>query len=126
MFENGQGDIVDENGNEAMDWEEEVNPHNTETLSNFTQYSEKTINASTTPKNKYADYSDSQKTLFIYYLQLNLLSAVADARKAAINVRTGFMLKDTVIGKFISTEYNLSTKAITRHPVARNQSAKIK
>lgn len=110
MFENGQGDIVDENGNEAMDWEEEVNPHNTETLSNFTQYSgkqpmdfdmtdpklpermdqlEKTINASTTPKNKYADYSDSQKTLFIYYLQLNLLSAVADARKAAINVRTG-------------------------------------
>lgn len=36
------------------------------------------------------------------------------------------MLKDTVIGKFISTEYNLSTKAITRHPVARNQSAKIK
>lgn len=41
MFENGQGDIVDENGNEAMDWEEEVNPHNTETLSNFTQYSGK-------------------------------------------------------------------------------------
>lgn len=37
MFENGQGDIVDENGNEAMEWEEEVNPHNTETLSNFSQ-----------------------------------------------------------------------------------------
>ncbi|KAG1047513.1 hypothetical protein G6F43_010043 [Rhizopus delemar] len=198
MFENGQGDIVDENGNEAMDWEEEVNPHNTETLSNFTQYSgkqpmdldmtdpklpermdqlEKTINASTTPKNKYADYSDSQKTLFMYYLQLKLLSAAAAARKAAINVRTGqdwakklkdnpkwdifekqtnkvhgkksqlqdkhkthlieffdenphargsdavedltknfegFTLKDTVVGKFISTECNLSIKATSR------------
>ncbi|KAI9265464.1 hypothetical protein EDC94DRAFT_647413 [Helicostylum pulchrum] len=172
MFENGQGDIVDENGNEAMDWEEEVNPHNTETLSNFTQYSgkqpmdldmtdpklpermdqlEKTINASSTPKNKYADYSDSQKTLFMYYLQLKLLSA---ARKAAINDEhkthlieffdenphargsdavedltknfEGFTLKDTVVGKFISTECNLSIKVITRHPVARNQCAKIK
>lgn len=35
MFENGQGNIVDENGNEAMDWEEEANPHNIETLSNL-------------------------------------------------------------------------------------------
>ncbi|KAG2231924.1 hypothetical protein INT48_001438 [Thamnidium elegans] len=41
MFENVQRDIVDENGNEAMGWEEEVNPHNTETLSNLTQYSGK-------------------------------------------------------------------------------------
>lgn len=108
MFENGQEDIVDENGNEAVDWEEEVNPHNTETLSNFIQYSEKqptdldmtepklpermaqlekTINAGT--KSKYLDYSDSQKTLFLHYLQLKLLSAAASARKAAINVRTG-------------------------------------
>lgn len=36
MFENGQGgNIVDENGNEVMDWEEEVNPHSTENLGNF-------------------------------------------------------------------------------------------
>ncbi|KAI9263838.1 hypothetical protein EDC94DRAFT_606306 [Helicostylum pulchrum] len=61
----------------------EVNPHNTETLSNFIQYSgkknpirsrynrpklldrmdklEKTINASTTPKTKYTNYSDRKK-----------------------------------------------------------------
>lgn len=91
-----------------MDWEEEVNPHNTETLSNFTQYSgrqpkdldmtdpkllerigrlEKTINASATPKNKYADFFDSQKTLFVYYLQLKLPSAAT--RKTVIDVRTG-------------------------------------
>lgn len=36
MFENGQGgNIVDENGNEVMDWEEEVNPHSIENLGNF-------------------------------------------------------------------------------------------
>lgn len=40
MFENGRGDIINENGNVAIDWEE-VNPHNTERLSNFTQYSGK-------------------------------------------------------------------------------------
>ncbi|KAG2205112.1 hypothetical protein INT47_002206 [Mucor saturninus] len=38
---------------------------------------EKTIDASNTSKTKYADYSDSQKTLFMYYLQLKLLSAAA-------------------------------------------------
>ncbi|KAI7896886.1 uncharacterized protein EV154DRAFT_177451 [Mucor mucedo] len=74
-----------------MDWEEEVNPYNTETLSNFTQYSEKqptdldmtdpdlpermaqlekTIDASNISKTKYADYLDIQKTLFLYCLQL--------------------------------------------------------
>jgi hypothetical protein len=79
VFENGQGNIVDENGNEAM----EVNPHNTEILSNFTQYSgkqpldldmgdpelsdrmeqlEKTVKANINPENKYADYSDNQKS----------------------------------------------------------------
>lgn len=211
MFENGQGDIFDENGREAMDWEEEVNPYNTETVSNFTQYSgkqpldldmtdpklsdrldqlERTINTGITPKKKYADYSDNQKTLFIYYLQIKLLSAAAAARKVAINVRTGqdwakklkenpdwdifekqtnkvngkksqlqdehkthlidffdenpharisdaveeltknfegFTLKETVVGKFISTECNLSiSKKFTRHLIVRNQPAKIK
>lgn len=209
LFENGQGDISDENGNEAMDWEENVNPFNTEKLSNFTQYSgnqppdfdmsdpeltermediERDILRTNKDGNKYADYSDSQKTLFVYYLKIKLLSAAAAARKAAINVRTGqdwakkfredpdwniyekrtnktdtkksqlreehkehlihffdeypharvsdavdeltksfegFSLKETVVGKFISTECNLSIKKVTRHPVARNQNAKV-
>ncbi|GAA5815982.1 hypothetical protein MFLAVUS_009501 [Mucor flavus] len=160
IFENGQGNIVDENGNEAM-W----------TGKKKSIPLEKTINASTISKNKYADYSDSQKTVFVYYLQLKFLSASAAARKAAINVRTGqdwakklkddpdwdifekkptnffydnpharvsdaieeltknfegFTLKETVVGKFISIKSNLSIKTITRHPVARNQTAKIK
>jgi hypothetical protein len=32
FFENSQGDITDENGNEAMDWEEETDPFNLENL----------------------------------------------------------------------------------------------
>jgi hypothetical protein len=39
VLENDQGDIVEENGNGTMDWEEDVNPHNIEKLSSFTQYS---------------------------------------------------------------------------------------
>ncbi|KAG2193123.1 hypothetical protein INT47_003114 [Mucor saturninus] len=88
MFENGQGDIIDENRNEAMHWEEEVNPYVTETLSNFTQYSEKQptdLNMTDPERSKRM----AQKTLFLYYLQLKFLSAAASARKAAINVHTG-------------------------------------
>ncbi|KAG2201010.1 hypothetical protein INT47_006554 [Mucor saturninus] len=63
MFGNGQGDIFDENGREAMDWKEEVNPYNTETLnpqlSDRMDQLERTIKVNTTPKNKYADYSDN-------------------------------------------------------------------
>jgi hypothetical protein len=34
FFENSQGDITDENGNEAMDWEEQTDPFNLENLTN--------------------------------------------------------------------------------------------
>lgn len=36
MFGNGPEDIVDENENEGVDWEEEAIPRDTEKLSNFT------------------------------------------------------------------------------------------
>lgn len=36
MFGNGPEEIVDENENEAVDWEEEANHRDTENLSNFT------------------------------------------------------------------------------------------
>ncbi|KAG2192948.1 hypothetical protein INT47_004687 [Mucor saturninus] len=166
-----------------MDWEEEVNPYNAETLSNFTQYSEKQ------PTDFDMTDPELPERMAQHNLQLKFLCAAASARKAAINVRTGhdwakrlkndpdfdifekntsktvrkvsqlqeehkahlieffddnpharvsdaveeltknfegFTLRETVVGKFISTECNLSIKKITRHPVARNQNAKIK
>jgi hypothetical protein len=36
IFEDGQGNVFDESGNEAMDWDEEVDPHNLESLTNLT------------------------------------------------------------------------------------------
>jgi hypothetical protein len=36
IFEDGHGNVFDESGNEAMDWDEEVDPHNLESLTNLT------------------------------------------------------------------------------------------
>lgn len=49
---------------------------------------QKTIQVSTQPKGKYAEYSDNQKVLFVYCLKIKLLNAAASARKAAVNIRT--------------------------------------
>jgi hypothetical protein len=52
--------------------------------------------------------------------------SVSDAVKELIINFKRFTLKETVVRNFISTECNLSIKTVTYHPVARNQSAKIK
>jgi hypothetical protein len=36
---------------------------------------EKTLKASINPENKYADYSDNQKVVFVYYLKFILFNA---------------------------------------------------
>ncbi|KAI8054896.1 hypothetical protein BDF21DRAFT_323515, partial [Thamnidium elegans] len=38
FYEDGQDEILDENGAEAMDWEEEGDPFNIETFMTLTQY----------------------------------------------------------------------------------------
>lgn len=43
IFEDGQGNVFDESGNEAMDWDEEVDPHNLENLTNLTRYLNKQV-----------------------------------------------------------------------------------
>ncbi|GAA5803909.1 hypothetical protein HPULCUR_009394 [Helicostylum pulchrum] len=74
IFEDGQGNVFDESGNEAMDWDEEVDPHNLENLTNLTQYLIKQIQPE----------MDLDCPDFI-----KLLSAAESARKAAVKVRTG-------------------------------------
>jgi hypothetical protein len=125
VFENGQGNIVDENGNEAM----EVNPHNTEILSNFTQYSgkqpldldmgdpelsdrmeqlEKTVKANINPENKYADYSDNQKSCLsiTWNLSFSVLQSQLEKQRLMfvlprIELRD---LKKILIGKFLKNK----------------------
>lgn len=62
----------------------------------------------------------------IAFFDENPHARVSDAIEELTKNFEGFTLKETVVGKFISTDCNLSIKTITRHPVARNQSAKIK
>lgn len=39
-FKDGQGNLYNEDGKEAMNWEEEVDPYNLENLTHLTQYKE--------------------------------------------------------------------------------------
>lgn len=75
---------------------------------------------------KKSQLQDEHKTHLIEFFDENPHARGSDAVEDLTKNFEGFMLKDTVVGKFISTECNLSIKAITRHPVARNQGAKIK
>jgi hypothetical protein len=88
IFEDGHGNVFDESGNEAMDWDEEVDPHNLENLTNLTRYLNKQVQPEmdldspdfaekmetieknleekkTKSNNKKNLYSDDQKTLFM-------------------------------------------------------------
>ena len=40
LYEDGQGKIYDQSGNDAMDVEEDVNPYHLETLTNVRHYCE--------------------------------------------------------------------------------------
>lgn len=109
IFEDGQGNLYNEAGQEAMDWEEDTDPYNLQNLTNLTKYKEQQpveldqndpeldsrmeeIQSKLSQENslrQYESYSVDQKTLFIYYLKLKLFSAAKAARMAGINERTG-------------------------------------
>ena len=55
-YENGQGKLVDEEGNDAMDWVEEATPFQLETLTRISEYRRK-------QEEKGASSEDSSKDL---------------------------------------------------------------
>lgn len=75
---------------------------------------------------KEGQLQDEHKTHLIEFFDDNPHARVSDAIEELTKNFEGFTLKETVVGKFISTKCNLSIKTITRHPVASNQTAKIK
>lgn len=109
IFEDGQGNLYNENGEEAMDWEEDVDPYNLQNLTNLTRYKERqpieldpndpaleklmgdvqTRVSSENSKLKYNTYSVDQKTLFLYYLKIKLYKAAKAAKMSGVNERTG-------------------------------------
>ncbi|EIE76173.1 hypothetical protein RO3G_00879 [Rhizopus delemar RA 99-880] len=98
IFEDGQGNVFDESGNEAMDWDEEVDPHNLENLTNLTRYLNK---------------------------QIKLLNAAESARRAGVKVRTGqawsARMKEDPNWNIYEKQTNQNKiGTVTRHPHARN------
>lgn len=108
FYKDGQGKIFDEEGKDAMDWEEDVSPFHLETSTNFTQY-EKAPEAdkalisedldermkdlskkvdNTAPKLPHKTYSNNQKVFFLYYLKIKLFKAAKAGRVAHVNERT--------------------------------------
>ncbi|KAI8642041.1 hypothetical protein BD408DRAFT_432794 [Parasitella parasitica] len=107
--EDGQGGMFNEDGSEAMDWEEEAdNPLRTQTLTSLHEWRlhqmiiepaahdlqrvdvvmtelEAKISSS---RKVYNNYSDEQKALFLYLLKFRFLKAKPAAERALINVRT--------------------------------------
>ncbi|KAI9332752.1 hypothetical protein BD770DRAFT_301157, partial [Pilaira anomala] len=100
FYEDGQGNIVDEQGNETMDLEEEVDPFNLGTLMTTTQYrsyqdrfpaepTEELDQLNNYRKKKYNVYSDKHKAVFYYFNRVKLWKAAPSARKAQVEIRTG-------------------------------------
>lgn len=104
FYEDGQGKMVDEQGNNAMDWDEEDTPFQLRTLTRITDYCKKQeeggpISEDDSLKNLDADmedvidvmkkqikvynkYSNEQKLLFVHYNRTKLLSAAKSERLA--------------------------------------------
>jgi hypothetical protein len=109
-YEDDQGRIVDEQGNGAMDWDEEVTPFHLKTLTRIREYYEKQEDAQLSSKEDiekldidmeeviavvknqikiYHRYSNEKKLLFVYYNRTKLFDAAKSGRLAGgINERT--------------------------------------
>lgn len=109
FYENGQGKIVDEKGNDAMDWEEEADPFHLETLTTMRKYiyaqeqistlnedldakmEEIAVIEEIKGKNKthsYNEYSNEQKLLFAYYNHVKFYNATKSAKMTGVATRT--------------------------------------
>ncbi|KAI8639547.1 hypothetical protein BD408DRAFT_263899 [Parasitella parasitica] len=110
FYEDGQGNIVDEQGNETMDLEEEVDPFNLGTLMTITQHrsyqdrfpaepteeldvemeeAAEELSKEVAGGRKYNVYSDKHKAVFYYFNRVQLWKAAPSARKAQVEIRTG-------------------------------------
>lgn len=108
-YEDGQGSIADEQGNEAMDYEEETDPYNVTSLLTASQYRihqgrfptkvteeldvqmeevSEELSKDVATGRKYNVYSDQQKAVFYYFNRVKLWNAAASGRKAQVEIRT--------------------------------------
>ncbi|GAA5810832.1 hypothetical protein MFLAVUS_004259 [Mucor flavus] len=86
-YEDGQGSIADEQGNKAMDYEEETDPFTEELDVQMEEVSEE-LSKDVATGRKYNVYSDQQKAVFYYFNRVKLWNAAASGRKAQVEIRT--------------------------------------
>ncbi|KAI7907172.1 uncharacterized protein BX663DRAFT_421164, partial [Cokeromyces recurvatus] len=103
FYEEGQGRMVDEQGNDAMDWVEEATRFHIKTLTRIREYCEKQdeqLFSKENLENLNTDmediivtvkkqYSNEQKLLFVYYSRIQLFNAAkSGCLSDSINERT--------------------------------------
>ncbi|KAI9478774.1 MAG: hypothetical protein EXX96DRAFT_619699 [Benjaminiella poitrasii] len=93
-LKDGHGNITNEQGIEAMDLQDYIDPYNIvthqyeqleETANNFDQEMEdlvEEVHMKDVAKGTYNNYSDKQKAVFYYFHKIKLLKAAPSARKA--------------------------------------------
>ncbi|KAI9484108.1 MAG: hypothetical protein EXX96DRAFT_617057 [Benjaminiella poitrasii] len=77
-----QGRIVDEEGRDAMEWEEEQSPEQNSVDEGLDAEMEEAARVVKTQKKHYNSYSSKQKLLFVYYNRVKLFNAVKSNRLA--------------------------------------------
>lgn len=109
-YEDGQGKILEQQGNDAVDGEEEeIDPYNLGTLLTLLHYRafrsrfptedieeldvqmeelSKELPQGKTSGKKYNVYSDNQKSVFYYFNRVKLWKAASSGREANIEPRT--------------------------------------
>ncbi|KAG1149120.1 hypothetical protein G6F37_000783 [Rhizopus arrhizus] len=87
-YEDGQGRIADEQGNDAMDWDEEVAPFHLETLTHIREYCEKQEDAQLSSKEDIENLDIDMKEVIAVVKKIKLFNAAKSGRLAdGINER---------------------------------------
>ncbi|KAI9277884.1 hypothetical protein BY458DRAFT_545610 [Sporodiniella umbellata] len=90
FYEDGQGNVVDEQGNETIDLEEEVDPFNLGTLMTITQYRSYQDHFPAEPTEELdVEMEEAAEELSKEVAGVKLLKAAPSARKAQVEIRTG-------------------------------------
>ncbi|KAG1147980.1 hypothetical protein G6F37_002270 [Rhizopus arrhizus] len=80
-YEDGQGRMVDKQGNNAMDWVEEATPFHLKTLTRIREYCEKQEDEQLLSQEDLKNLdSDMEDLLFVYYNRIKLLNAAKSGR----------------------------------------------
>ncbi|KAG1055914.1 hypothetical protein G6F43_002152 [Rhizopus delemar] len=131
-YKDGQEKIVDELGNDAMDWEDNVTQFHLTTLTRIRQYCEIQESEQEPDLELNANVEEIANTvklikLFSAAKSSRLVGGIAErtAQKWAKRLKEDLSIKKSTVHNFLKTECNLSFKKVTLQPVARDNSTKI-